>query len=99
MSPDFGTKLILWERNSILVLFVSLKKYGLWSLEGRQYANSFFSCEPPIQRFDVTFIFVSQTNCTLKSLNLSYNGFSNDGALAIAEAFRANNTLIELDLR
>lgn len=40
-----------------------------------------------------------QTNCTLKTLNLSYNGFSNDGAVALGEALRANNTLIELDIR
>ena len=40
-----------------------------------------------------------QTNCTLKTFNLSYNGFSNDGAVALGEALRANNTLIELDIR
>ena len=40
-----------------------------------------------------------QTNCTLKTLNLSYNGFSNDGAVALGEAIRANNTLIELNIR
>ena len=44
------------------------------------------------------FIFL-QTNCTLKSLNLAYNGFSNDGAVALGEAIRANNTLLELDIR
>lgn len=40
-----------------------------------------------------------QTNCTLKTLNLSFNGFSDDGAVALGEAIRANNTLTELDVR
>ena len=46
-------------------------------------------------------IFLSflQTNCTLKYLDLSWNGFGNLGALALAEALRANNTLTELDIR
>ena len=45
------------------------------------------------------FVSLFQTNCTLKTFNLSYNGFSNDGAVALGEAVRANNTLLELDIR
>ena len=34
----------------------------------------------------------------LKVLNLAWNGFGNDGALAIGEALKVNATLLELDL-
>ena len=40
-----------------------------------------------------------QENVSLKVLDLAWNGFSNDGALAIGEALKENSTLIELDLR
>ena len=39
-----------------------------------------------------------QENITIKSLNLAWNGFGNDGALAMGEALKANSTLKELDL-
>ena len=39
-----------------------------------------------------------QENFTIKSLNLAWNGFGNDGALAMGEALKANSTLKELDL-
>ncbi|KXJ29878.1 Leucine-rich repeat-containing protein 74A [Exaiptasia diaphana] len=41
---------------------------------------------------------MAQSNCTLKTINLSYNGFTDDGALALGEAIKFNNTLIELDI-
>lgn len=34
----------------------------------------------------------------LKHLDLSWNGFGNDGALAIGEALKFNNTLVHLNL-
>ena len=34
----------------------------------------------------------------LKVLNLSYNGFGTDGAIALAEALKLNTTLTELDI-
>lgn len=37
-------------------------------------------------------------NTTLKHLDLSWNGFGNDGALAIGEALKFNNTLVHLNL-
>jgi len=42
---------------------------------------------------------VFQANCTLKVLDLSWNGFSNFGAVALADALKANNTLTELAIR
>ena len=39
-----------------------------------------------------------QENFTIKSLNLAWNGFGNDGALAMGEALKVNSTLKELDL-
>ena len=39
-----------------------------------------------------------QENITIKSLNLAWNGFGNDGALAMGEALKVNSTLKELDL-
>ena len=39
-----------------------------------------------------------QENITLKILNLAWNGFGNDGALAMAEALKVNSSLLELDL-
>ena len=39
-----------------------------------------------------------QENFTIKSLNLAWNGFGNDGALAMSEALKVNSTLKELDL-
>ena len=41
---------------------------------------------------------VLQENFTLKILNLAWNGFGNDGALAMGEALKVNSTLRELDL-
>lgn len=41
---------------------------------------------------------ISQENISLKVLNLAWNGFGNDGALAIGEALKVNFTLRELDL-
>lgn len=37
-------------------------------------------------------------NVTLKHLDLSWNGFGNEGALALGEALKFNNTLVYLDL-
>lgn len=34
----------------------------------------------------------------LKHLNLSWNGFGNEGALALGEALKFNNTLVHLNL-
>lgn len=42
--------------------------------------------------------FTFQANCTLKILDLSWNGFSNIGAISLADALKANNTLIELNV-
>lgn len=39
-----------------------------------------------------------QVNTTLKHLDLSWNGFGNEGALALGEALKFNNTLVHLDL-
>ena len=39
-----------------------------------------------------------QENFTIKSLNLAWNGFGNDGALAMGEALKVNSTLKEIDL-
>ena len=39
-----------------------------------------------------------QVNVTLKYLDLSWNGFGNEGALALGEALKFNNTLVHLDL-
>lgn len=39
-----------------------------------------------------------QVNVTLKHLDLSWNGFGNEGALALGEALKFNNTLVYLDL-
>ena len=46
----------------------------------------------------IPFIFM-QENTILKVLNLAWNGFSNDGALAVGDALKVNTTLTELDLR
>ena len=42
---------------------------------------------------------IFQENSSLKAMDLSWNGFGNDGALAIGEALKENSSLIELDLR
>lgn len=34
----------------------------------------------------------------LKQLDLSWNGFGNEGALAMGEALKSNNTLVHLNL-
>ena len=34
----------------------------------------------------------------LRKLNLSFNGLSNAGALAVSDALKANTTLVELDV-
>lgn len=41
---------------------------------------------------------LAQVNGMLKVLNLSYNGFSNEGALALGEALRINSSLLHLDI-
>uniref|UniRef100_A0A8C9W539 Leucine rich repeat containing 74A n=1 Tax=Scleropages formosus TaxID=113540 RepID=A0A8C9W539_SCLFO len=40
----------------------------------------------------------NQVNITLKHLDLSWNGFGNEGALALGEALKYNDTLVHLDL-
>lgn len=39
-----------------------------------------------------------QVNLTIKSLDLSWNGFGNEGVLALGEALKFNSTLLYLDL-
>lgn len=39
-----------------------------------------------------------QVNMMLKHLDLSWNGFGNEGALAMGEALKFNNTLVHLNL-
>ena len=39
-----------------------------------------------------------KANQMLKVLNLSYNGFGNEGAMALADALKVNSTLTELDI-
>ena len=39
-----------------------------------------------------------QANQMLKVVNLSSNGFSNDGVTAIADALKINSSLLELDI-
>ena len=44
------------------------------------------------------YIMYFQENTYLKILNLSWNGFGDDGCYAISEALKVNTTLEELDL-
>ncbi|ETE63493.1 hypothetical protein L345_10747, partial [Ophiophagus hannah] len=44
------------------------------------------------------FSFFLKANGTLKILNLSWNGFGNEGAFALGEALKVNTTLAELDI-
>ena len=39
-----------------------------------------------------------KSNQMLKKLNLSYNGFGTEGAVALAEALKINTTLTHLDI-
>lgn len=39
-----------------------------------------------------------KANGSLKIINLSWNGFGNEGALALGEALKVNNVLTELDI-
>lgn len=39
-----------------------------------------------------------EVNGTLKILDLSWNGFGNEGALALGEALKVNNVLVQLDI-
>ena len=39
-----------------------------------------------------------QVNMMLKHLDLSWNGFGNEGALAMGEALKFNNSLVHLNL-
>ena len=48
--------------------------------------------------FIIIIIYQFQANCTLRVLDLSWNGLSDLGAVALADALKANNTLTELDL-
>ena len=41
---------------------------------------------------------VIQANQMLKVVNLSSNGFSNDGVAALVDALKINSLLIELDI-
>jgi hypothetical protein len=43
-------------------------------------------------------LFFLKENITLKILNLAWNGFGNDGALAMGEALKVNSSLLDLDL-
>jgi len=39
-----------------------------------------------------------RANCSLQTLDLSWNGFADEGAAAVGESLKENNTLIDLDL-
>jgi len=39
-----------------------------------------------------------KSNITLKALDLSWNGFADEGAMAMGEALKSNNSLTWLDL-
>lgn len=41
---------------------------------------------------------MQQENLSIKQLDLSWNGFGNEGALAMAETLKFNGTLLELDM-
>lgn len=43
-------------------------------------------------------LFYLKANGTLKILNLSWNGFGNEGAFALGEALKVNTMLAELDI-
>ena len=43
-------------------------------------------------------VMIDQENNYLKILNLSWNGFGDDGSFAMGEALKVNTTLEELDL-
>ena len=40
----------------------------------------------------------TQSNQMLKVFNISNNGFSNDGVIAMAKALEVNSSLMELDI-
>jgi len=40
-----------------------------------------------------------QSNNAIRTLNLGYNGFADDGASALADALKINSTLMDLDIR
>ena len=42
---------------------------------------------------------ILKANIFLRKLDLSYNGLGKDGAVALGEALRENNTLEELNIR
>lgn len=42
---------------------------------------------------------MSQANIFLRTLDLSYNGLGKDGAVALGEALKDNNTLEDLNIR
>jgi len=46
----------------------------------------------------IKLLVVMQANQMLKVVNLSSNGFSNDGVAALADALKINSSLIELDI-
>lgn len=74
---------------------------GFWNLRGcrtRSYMR--YAERQATRRINLNIYFSSvQANCTLKTLDLSWNGFGNEGAMYLADALKANNTLIELDIR
>lgn len=39
-----------------------------------------------------------KVNITIRNLDLSWNGFSDEGAAAMAEVIKANNTMTNLDI-
>lgn len=50
------------------------------------------------ESFRRIFVVHQQENIILKVLNLAWNGFGNDGALAMGEALKVNSSLLELNL-
>ncbi|CAM2116128.1 unnamed protein product [Caretta caretta] len=46
----------------------------------------------------ITSLLSLEANGTLKILDLSWNGFGNEGALALGEALKLNNILVQLDI-
>ena len=44
------------------------------------------------------YVFRFQQNVLLQKINLSWNGFSKDGAMALGDALKVNTSLEELDV-
>ena len=101
---------LLWQVWLIQLLRASLPQDLLCSLILNEGASSVYLVGESVQvvlvtafffkkRTNISHLLFSQGNISLRAVDLSFNGFGKEGAVALGQALKENNALEELNVR